>query len=79
MDKFIYLNEGMGDPCAGQSNPIFSPVARLKDKVSVSRENFGFAPPIGSKHLQNNILGKFYAKIKKWEVRVLGKATHWIS
>lgn len=38
----------MGAPCAGQSSVSFDPATLENVKLSVSSENFGLAPPIGS-------------------------------
>jgi len=47
-DFFTYLNEGVGEPCAGQVREIPNPADILKADKSTMDENFGLADPIGS-------------------------------
>lgn len=44
----IYLNNGTGNPCAGQSNVDELPAARMNEFTRSSLENFGPFAPIGS-------------------------------
>ncbi len=44
----LYLNDGMGDPCAGQVRATPPPRTLLIPLMSRSEDNFGFALPIGS-------------------------------
>ena len=46
--KMMYLNPGMGDPCAGQSREIDVLASNSKEDVLSSVENFGLALPMGS-------------------------------
>ena len=51
-----YLYEGAGNPWAGQSNAKLDWTSFLKANKSMSDENLGFAPPIGSIENNNIIL-----------------------
>ncbi len=55
-DANIYLNDGKGNPCAGQGKANSLETFRVKTRPSVARENFGFAPPIGSVYDNINLL-----------------------
>ena len=46
--KLNYLNEGIGEPCAGQVRAMLLPFLSLKVEDSSLEENFGFEDPIGS-------------------------------
>ena len=43
-----YLKLGMGDPCAEHKSVIASWRCFVIEKESISEENFGFDPPMGS-------------------------------
>lgn len=44
----VYLNDGTGNPCAGQSNTDEPPAARRNELTRSSLENFGPFAPMGS-------------------------------
>ena len=46
-----HLNAGRGNPWAGQANERENPILWTRWRAFVMYENFGFAPPIGSKKI----------------------------
>ena len=56
----IYLNDGTGEACAGQSNAICDIASRSYKLNFVSETNFGIVPPMGSTYVNNYLFEKMF-------------------